>query len=121
MSEDDIRIRGLHVRTVVSVFQVAVLMVLWLCKVIFMFFITLLKRDKQQFVLVDIVTRLPRRYHLAWQKDRHLVMTCPFLPFVVATTLACSVAPAMLSLSAYFLTFLFVECFVQVMPLFALH
>ena len=56
MSEDDIRIRGLHVRTVVSVFQVAVLMLLWLCKVIFMFFITLLKRDKQQFVLVDIVT-----------------------------------------------------------------
>ena len=57
MSEDDIRIRGLHVRTVVSVFQVAVLMALWFCKVIFMFFITLLKRDKQQFVLVDIVTQ----------------------------------------------------------------
>ena len=57
MSEDDIRIRGLHVRTVVSVFQVAVLLVLWLCKVIFVFFIMLLKRDKQQFVLVDIVTQ----------------------------------------------------------------
>lgn len=57
MSDDDIRIRGLHVRTVVSVFQVAVLMFLWLCKVVFVFFITLLKRDKQQFVLVDIVTQ----------------------------------------------------------------
>ena len=57
LSQDDIRVQGLHTRTVVSVLQVFVLLVLFILHSIFKFLVTLLKRDKRSFVLVDVVSQ----------------------------------------------------------------
>ena len=57
LSEDDIRVQGLHTRTVVSVLQVFVLLVFFTLHSIFRFLVSLLKRDKQTFVLVDFVSQ----------------------------------------------------------------
>ena len=57
LSEDDIRVQGLHTRTVVSVLQVFVLLVLFMLYSLFKFLVSLLKKDKQTFVLVDVVSQ----------------------------------------------------------------
>ena len=56
LSTDDIRLQGLHVRTVVGVLQVLVLLVLYSIHSVFSFLIRLLKRDRKKFVLVDLVS-----------------------------------------------------------------
>ena len=57
LSQDDIRVQGLHTRTVVSVLQVFVLLVFFMLHSIFKFLVSLLKKDKQTFVLVDFVSQ----------------------------------------------------------------
>ena len=57
LSQDDIRLQGLHTRTVVSVLQVFVLLVFVTLHSIFRFLVTMLKKDKQTFVLVDFVSQ----------------------------------------------------------------
>ena len=56
LSDDDIRVQGLHVRTVVSVLQVFCLICVWGCYFFCRFVIKQLQRDKQKFTLVDIIT-----------------------------------------------------------------
>ena len=59
LSADDIRLQGLHVRTVVGVLQVLVLLSMFSIHSFFSFLIRLLKRDRKKFVLVDLVTPEP--------------------------------------------------------------
>jgi hypothetical protein len=54
LSDDDLRVQGLHIRTMISVMQVFVLSLMLLCKVCFTFLIRLIKRDRERFVLVDV-------------------------------------------------------------------
>ena len=54
LSEDDLRVGGLHIRTMISVLQVFVISLVLGSKYMFTFLVGMIKRDRQRFVLVDI-------------------------------------------------------------------